>query len=88
MHSPGFVMGKKCTRDYTLPALNKNDSKNITLKAGTSIYIPVYSFHHDENYFPEPERFDPDRFSEENKNLIVKGSYLPFSLGQRHCIGS
>lgn len=42
----------------------------------------------DEKYFPNPERFDPERFNDENKKKIVHGSYMPFSVGPRNCVGS
>lgn len=45
-------------------------------------------FHLDEKYFPDPERFDPERFSDENKHSIQQGTYLPFGNGPRNCIGS
>lgn len=41
----------------------------------------------DPNYFPDPEKFDPDRFSPENKGNIVSGTYLPFGQGPRVCLG-
>lgn len=51
--------------------------------------IPVYSLHRDENYYPDPEKFDPTRFSPENKSVktIVDMPYLPFGEGPRNCIG-
>lgn len=50
--------------------------------------IPIYGFHHDPKYFPEPEKFDPERFSDENKGDIDPDTYLPFGIGPRNCIGS
>lgn len=49
--------------------------------------FPVYGFHHDSKYFPNPEKFDPERFSDENKHNIIPGTYLPFGIGPRNCIG-
>ena len=49
--------------------------------------IPTYAFHHDPEFFPDPEKFDPERFSEENKHKINPLAYMPFGAGPRNCIG-
>jgi len=54
---------------------------------GTIVYLGIWGIHHDEAYWPEPETFDPDRFSPENKSKIVPYSWLPFGTGPRNCIG-
>ena len=43
--------------------------------------------HHDPNYFPEPEKFMPERFSEDGKSARENEAFLPFGTGQRSCIG-
>jgi len=40
------------------------------------------------NNYLNPLKFDPERFSDENKQNILPGSYLPFGVGPRNCIGS
>jgi len=71
--------------NYELPAPTGNGT--ITLPAGTGVYIPVYALHHDPTYFPEPEKFDPDRFTAENKHSRPKYTYIPFGEGPRMCLG-
>lgn len=56
-------------------------------KPGIRIMMPVYAIHHMPEFHKDPERFDPDRFSPENAKKIVPGSYIPFGLGPRTCIG-
>lgn len=53
-----------------------------------NFYIPIYGLHHDERYFKNPEKFDPERFSIENRDQIDPDTYLPFGIGPRNCIGS
>jgi cytochrome P450 family 6 len=43
--------------------------------------------HHDPMYYPDPERFDPERFSDKEKKKRPQYSYLPFGEGPRICIG-
>ena len=51
------------------------------------IFISPYSSHHNPKYFPNPEKFDPERFSTENEKSIPKHVYIPFGSGPRVCIG-
>jgi len=76
---------RKCCSDYQLPAPTGNGT--ITLPAGTGVYIPVLGLQSDAAYFPEPENFDPGRFTEENKHSRPKYTYLPFGEGPRMCLG-
>jgi hypothetical protein len=72
--------------DYDLPSPSGNGT--ITLPAGTGVLVPVLGIHQDPQYFPEPEKFDPERFTEENKRSRPKYSYIPFGEGLRNCIGN
>ncbi|XP_023219438.1 cytochrome P450 3A21-like [Centruroides sculpturatus] len=46
---------RECTEEYELPELG------IKIPKGMNIIIPVYAMHYDKEYFPNPEKFDPDR---------------------------
>jgi cytochrome P450 family 6 len=76
---------RKCCSDYQLPAHTGNGT--ITLPAGIGVYIPVLALHYDPTYFPAPQKFDPDRFTEENKHSRPNYTYIPFGEGPRMCIG-
>jgi cytochrome P450 family 6 len=78
-------MERKCCSDYELHVPNGNGT--ITLPAGTGVYISVLALHHDPTYFPQPEKFDPERFTEENKQRRPNLTYIPFGEGPRMCIG-
>ncbi len=58
------------------------------LKAGSFILISPYVLHHDARHWADPNRYDPERFSEKNERRIPKYAYLPFGGGPRICIGN
>ncbi|XP_069676206.1 cytochrome P450 9e2-like [Periplaneta americana] len=83
MYPPLLGIDRKCIKTYTF----KTDPP-CTVEPGDSVWIPVYCLHHDPKYFPKPEKFDPERFSDVNKDNINQYAYLPFGLGPRSCIGN
>jgi cytochrome P450 family 6 len=60
----------------------------VTVEKGIQLVIPIEAIHNDPQYFPEPDRFDPERFSEEAKRKRHHYVYLPFGEGPRICIGN
>ncbi|CAG2058751.1 unnamed protein product [Timema podura] len=70
-----------CTKAYQMPGTN------VKIDKETRVVIPVYAIHHDPKYYPDPEKFDPERFSEENIKSRPNFTYLPFGEGPRICIG-
>nr|WCC58103.1 cytochrome P450 [Pharsalia antennata] len=76
-----------CTKPYTIQP-TRPDEKPLYLEKGEVLWLPIYGMHHDPEHFPDPERFDPERFSDENKGKIKPYTYFPFGLGPRNCIGS
>ena len=51
-------------------------------------WIPIFAIHRDEKFYPDPEKFGPERFNDENKATLNPSVYLPFGAGPRNCIGS
>ena len=84
MYPPGLALLKVCTMPFQLPTPSGG---TYEVEVGTSITIPVYGIHYDPQHFPDPENYDPERFSEENKKNRHRHTYLPFGDGPRMCLG-
>lgn len=88
MHSPVFTLTKVCTKEYELPPQYTDDvGKRITMKPGMSAIIPVHAIHLDPEIYPDPCRFEPDRFLDENRKGRHRYAFLGFGEGPRICLG-
>ncbi|XP_065169101.1 cytochrome P450 9e2-like [Atheta coriaria] len=86
--NPAAVMTDRiCTKAYTIQPELPHETP-LKVNVGDLIIIPVVGIHNDEKLYPNPDKFDPERFSDENKDLIKPYTYLPFGVGPRNCIGS
>ncbi|XP_031352899.1 cytochrome P450 4C1-like isoform X1 [Photinus pyralis] len=59
-----------------------------TLPKGTNVNVRIYDIHHDPKLYPDPYKFDPERFSPENCKNRHPFAYLAFSAGPRGCMGN
>lgn len=59
----------------------------LILPAGQVVEIPIYALHHNPKYWPNPNKFDPDRFMPANRDKIVPYTFIPFLAGPRNCVG-
>ncbi|XP_077285428.1 putative cytochrome P450 6a14 [Arctopsyche grandis] len=71
----------------TCTATNKLPDTDLVVEKGTNIAIPVIALHYDPKYFPDPEKYDPERFTAEAKKERHPMVYLPFGEGPRNCVG-
>lgn len=84
---PAFsFLNRECTPDDGQKSYSLQPDMNFEVPAGLPIYIPTYALHQDAEYYPQPEKFDPERFSPENIHRIPKAAYLPFGYGPRKCL--
>lgn len=78
-------MSRICSEDYSIP---RDSQEPLLIEKGSHVYIPTLAFHKDPQYYPDPERFDPDRFTENAKYPLPKNCYFGFGEGPRICIGN
>lgn len=55
---------------------------------GTWLIVSPWATHHDPRHFPDPEKFDPERFSGERQRSMLPYTYIPFGAGPRMCIAN
>ncbi|XP_077284743.1 cytochrome P450 6B1-like [Arctopsyche grandis] len=70
-----------CTNAYKIP------QSDIIIEKGVSVIIPVLGLHYDPKYYPEPEKFIPERFTKDAIKDRHPMVFLPFGEGPRNCIG-
>lgn len=71
IYNPVLRMERRASSDFVL------GDTGITVPKGMIVGIPVWAIHHSEEYYPNPDRFDPERFLPENRHKIVPSTYLP-----------
>jgi len=76
---PAWVIGREAINDY--------EAGGYKMPAGSIITMSQYVVHRDPRWFPQPKRFDPMRWTPEEKAKRPKYSYFPFGGGNRLCIG-
>jgi len=87
MHPAQPLTDRVCSRDFELPATLPG-AKPYLVKKEEILWLPFYAFHYDPEYFPEPNKFKPERFFDDNKDQCNLNAYFPFGLGPRACIGN
>ncbi|XP_030081368.1 uncharacterized protein LOC111604142 [Drosophila hydei] len=73
-------IGRQTTKDTEL-------GNGLILPAGSQIILNIYELHRNPNYWSSPLEFQPERFLPENSKDRHTYAYMPFSAGQRNCIG-
>jgi len=79
LYPPAYVFGRQASED--------NQVGPHLIRRGTVIGISPFIIHRQPEWYPEPERFDPDRWQPERCASLPKFAYCPFGGGSRKCIG-
>jgi len=61
---------------------------DVTLPAGTEVIVSPHALHHDPRFYPDPDRFSPNRWTPEFTASLPRGAYVPFGGGTRQCLGN
>ena len=79
LYPPAYAIGRRALEDYACG--------DYVLREGTIVLVLPWLQQRDPRWWPDPERFDPERWAPEQIALRPKFSYFPFGAGTRICIG-
>ncbi|MFL6332591.1 MAG: cytochrome P450 [Pyrinomonadaceae bacterium] len=79
LYPPAWILGRRALEDYEVGGHR--------IPRGALVILSPYVMHRDPRFFPDPERFDPERWTPEARAARPQFSYFPFGGGPRRCIG-
>ena len=79
LYPPAWIVGRR--------AMGPFEANGYSIPARSIVLLCQYVMHRDNRWFPEPDRFDPDRFLPTRQAERPKFAYFPFGGGPRVCIG-
>jgi pentalenene oxygenase len=79
LYPPAWIIGRTLTARLEIAGRR--------LPAGSVVAVSPLLLHHDPRWFPDPERFDPERWLDDRRHAVPRHAYLPFGAGPRACIG-
>lgn len=79
LYPPIYAMARKAIAEHTIGG--------YTFPPKTLFLVSTFVMQHDPRWFPEPERFDPERLTREKRSKLPRFAYFPFGGGPRQCIG-
>jgi cytochrome P450 len=80
LYPPAWVMGRE--------AIGECEVGGYRMPAGTTAFMSQWVVHRDPRYHPDPERFEPDRWTAGYEEGLPRFAYFPFGGGPRQCIGA
>jgi cytochrome P450 len=80
LYPPAYVVSRSNVRDVTIGG--------YALKKNAIVVVNIIGIHRRQDLWPDPERFDPQRFLNDREKQLPRGAYMPFGAGPRVCIGN
>jgi len=80
LYPPAWVMSRRAAEDVEIGG--------YTVPAGSNVIVSQWVTHRDGRFFPNPQSFDPERWTPDNEQALPKFAYFPFGGGPRVCIGN
>ena len=80
LYPPAWSLARTVVKDF--------DIAGYSIPAGANVVMSTWVMHHDARYFPDPYKFDPDRWLSEQSQKLPRFAYFPFGGGPRQCIGN
>ncbi|XP_072216907.1 LOW QUALITY PROTEIN: ultra-long-chain fatty acid omega-hydroxylase [Excalfactoria chinensis] len=80
LHPPVTAVSRRCTEDIAM-------RHGRVIPKGVICLMSIYGTHHNPDIWPEPQVYNPMRFSQENSEGRSPLAFIPFSAGPRNCIG-
>ena len=79
LYPPAWLLARVAVEDHHL--------RGYVIPKGSLAVLSPWVVHRNSTYFPEPERFEPERWRAERRNGHPRFSYFPFGGGSRGCMG-
>jgi cytochrome P450 len=79
LYPPAWVVTRRALQDDVLAG--------VSVPRGTLVILSPWLLHRRAESWPDPTRFDPDRFDDQEARRSARGDYVPFGAGPRLCIG-
>jgi cytochrome P450 len=79
LYPPAWTVVRRAIEDYQVDG--------YVVPSGADIYMSEYVVHHDPRFFPDPFKFDPERWTQDQGSSLPQFAYFPFGGGPRRCVG-
>jgi len=79
LYPPSWINSRRALEDFELG--------DTQVRRGDNVVVVIYFVHRDPRHFPDPERFDPERFAPGTDWQRHRCAFVPFGAGLRRCIG-